>query len=496
MAEYDAASADLPYYTPASSRPVLDPRAVWEAIQADLKTGRRQRISRRLDVYHDHYKHHLDGVAAHLFDAGEVLQDFTKFTEMACANSPLKRVACDIARPLYATTPLRRTDPARDRDAYGELVREMDLDGVMAEVTRQIVFCNDMLLHPQVSEGRMVLDYMSGACCTIVTGSGRSTQPLAVAYDKMVCDGGKDVTHYVVWDAQVVYELDASGQIAMAPVAHGFGRPPFVVIHRTARCGSPWDTTSGSDLEAASFQVAWLNALVLKLHYVQGEQVLAVIGDVPPGDQTLDGKNPLVFRDAKQVMQLNLVTPADHYLRTMDKVETTVAANYGISRDRLNQKTTSTSDDLALFERTAELARVMRAAELDLFDLVKRMSHPKWKLSADATLRVDFGAFTTRADRKTQLEIRQLERSMGIRSPADDVREDNPELPEGEVQPFLMEKALEFGWWLEMFRKLNIRNDASPESPGQTPQENGAMGPPVRDGEMTRDQAASQAEGD
>ena len=42
-------------------------------------------------------------------------------------------------------------------------------------------------------------------------------------------------------------------------------------------------------------------------------------------------------------------------------------------------------------------------------------------------------------------------------------------------------------------RALNIPADATADEPGQDPQHNGAMGPKVRSGAMTRDEAAAQA---
>jgi hypothetical protein len=46
---------------------------------------------------------------------------------------------------------------------------------------------------------------------------------------------------------------------------------------------------------------------------------------------------------------------------------------------------------------------------------------------------------------------------------------------------------------VELMRSLNIRTDANLDEPGQTPKANGEMGPAVRDGHMTRDQAAEMA---
>jgi hypothetical protein len=102
---------------------------------------------------------------------------------------------------------------------------------------------------------------------------------------------------------------------------------------------------------------------------------------------------------------------------------------------------------------------------------------------------------SSKGDRETQLKVREQERHMGVRSVLDDVLEDNPELGSDReaARKFADGKLEEEAWYVERRRSLNISGDAGPSNPGQTPEQNGAMGPKVRDGQMSRDEAGKKA---
>lgn len=480
-------------------------KAAATVILSTEEKTRRALAQRRLDIYGDNYEGHVLAVIRQFFKAPEVAELTGQFAAMACANSLLKRIVNDVARPIYATPPTRHVKvggkPAQDqRKTYLALAREMDLDRRMALATCLTVAVNDLFLFVRYVRGAgMCLDVITPNQASVLVHPRYPSKALGISYD-VTAPGpdGKPVTVHVVWDDGGYFMIDAKGFPLSGYTPHNFGRIPMVEVHRTARWGSYFDCHGGSDLEAASLQVALINALVLKLHYSQGERVLGRIGGngPMPDDQTQDALNVLDFGDCQSVMQLDLVTDPSHYLKTKAEIETTVAANYGISRERLNQRGTEATDDVALRERTAEVMRVMRTAEDDLFDVVRAVSveHPEHKLDPEASLAIDYGPMSERADRMQQLQIRKLERSMGGRCILDDVYEDNPEVADDDEAWSEVDRnmAAEAEYVLRR-RALNIPEDATAENPGASPQQNGAMGPAVRDGKVSRDDAAKAA---
>lgn len=472
--------------------------AAWGAINGSQEKYRRARAQRRLDIYGDNYEHILLGKIDEIYEAAEIKAQLAPFAALAVANSLLKRIVNEIARPIYALPPRRKvTGSAGANAAYKALCREMRVDRVMDAAIRRVRAANHCILFCRYVEGAgMSLDILTPSQVTVVPHPDRPSVALAVAYDKDVTTMAGPSRRYVVWDDEQYFEIDAAGFPATEPVRHGLGRIPMVQMHLSEPVGTYWDPHTGSDLEAAAIQSSLLDALKLKLHYCQGEKVVAEIGDgESPQNQTLDGLNLLKFPGGTILTELNLVTDPGHYLRSKAELETTVAANHGISRARLNQEDKG-QDDVGLRERTAELVQVAREAELDLFEVVKLVSreHPLYQIPEDARLSADFGQPSARTDRKAQLDIRKTERSDGVRNVLDDIMEDNPEIDdEDEAWTELDENMAVEAEFVRRRRALQIPEDVSVDEPGQDAAVNGAMGPKVRDGEMTKDEAADQA---
>lgn len=471
----------------------------WAEIRAQSEIHRRLLAQRRLDIYGDNYEHILLDLVASIYETAEVKAQLRPFAPLAVANSLLKRVVNEIARPIYARPPRRKVPSAND--AYKKIARETHLNRVMNAAIRRTQAVNTVFLFVRYIAGSgMAVDIMTPAQVTVIRDPRRPTRALAIAYEKDVDTAAGPAKHWVVWDNEVHFEIDGNGYLFDGPTKHGLGRMPMVVMHLQEPIGTFWsEAMTGTDLEVAAEQVAYINALVLKLHYCQGEKGVASFGDGGEAhDQTLDGLNIIHFPSGTTLQELNLVTDPGHYLATKAEIETTVAANYGISRARLNQTRDAADDDAALQERTAELMQVAYEAEIDLFEVIKLVSQqhedPALRLPLDATLELDFGQLGNRTDRKTQLEVRKLERNMGVRNVLDDLMEDNPEiLDEDAAWRELDENMAAEAEFVRRRRALAIPEDVTVDEPGQDAADNGAMGPKVRDGEMTKDEAADQA---
>lgn len=481
-------------------------RAVaWDAINAQTERNRRAAARRRLDIYSDNFEYILTDQIEQIYSAAEIKAQLQPFIPLACHNSFLKRIVNDIARVLYAVPPRRRVkrrgasgkaeNDDKARETFARIVAETRLNSVMDVAVRKCRAVNEAILFVRfIPSLGLAIDVLTPAQVTIIGHPRRPAHPLAIAYQTEVNIAGKTYTHWVVWDDQQHFELDAQGHAVRQPTPHKLGRMPFVVMH-LAEPSAPFDTTSGKDLEAAAVTLAFMNALTLKLHYCQGEKLIATTGDASKvQDQTADGMNILDLGDVKSVTPLDLVTDPGHYQKTIDRIETTVAANYGINRQRLNQD--KEADDAALLERSAELLQRARDAEIELFEVIKLVSqeHEKtdMRMPQDVILAIDFGQVSARVDREKQLAIRETERKQGTRNVLDDIFEDNPEVvTEGEAWEELDENMAVEAKFIERRRALGISDSADMANPGQDQRLNGAMGPAVRDKKLSRDSAAT-----
>ena len=110
---------------------------------------------------------------------------------------------------------------------------------------------------------------------------------------------------------------------------------------------------------------------------------------------------------------------------------------------------------------------------------------------------IDLGQIHNRVDRATELSVFREEMRLGRKSIYDGIFEDNPEYggDEGLARAHLLQKTTQNQEAFELLRSGNIGMDNNAEEPGQSAKKNGAMGPAVRDGKKTRDEAAKEAVG-
>jgi hypothetical protein len=260
--------------------------------------------------------------------------------------------------------------------------------------------------------------------------------------------------------------------------------------------GQYWDMTTGTALFTASICASLLTALTMKLHKTHGFRQIIVTGDVVnfPKEQSLDEEAAILAPEGTSISTLDMATPGSHYLATLADIVTRAAADRGISLERLNAKAGSESEDVGLEERRADAVKVFRSAEEDAFDLLTTMR--AGTVTAGSRLETDYGELTMRTDPMGTLQLWEKQEERGLRNVLDDIRAMNPEIDSDEEAWSEFERNLDVrAKKIEMLRKLNMSATAGAEMPGQNAQQNGALGPAVRDGRMTKDEAAEQSEG-
>lgn len=473
----------------------IDPLAVaLAAVRSDEDKLRRGQAARRISYYLDNPIPSLRLRVDEMFADPTVRQRIKSFLSFGVAQSVLKRIVDEISRPVYSPPPLRRirdgsiADVANHRRIIGETRHNAKMD-LACRLTNACnvcwVFCRFV---PRLG---VVEEILTPNQVSIIVDPDDPTRELALAYDQFVIRDGKRQIAYTYWDDEETFRFLESGEmIPLAPGeyrrAHGLGRLPFIAIHRRERWGAYFDETSGNDLVAAAETICLLHALVLKLHKDQGEKAIVVSSEdtsqLPKG-QTLDGGTALVYPAGTSVVALDLVTDPGHYLRTIDATLRTVAANYGLSIDRINSKAGVIGDEWALMERRAETIKTFEDAEQRTFELHRTISRETgYPISDAATLEVDFAEISAKGDRKTVLEVWQQEIRMGLRNLLDCVREDNPEIDDDDAaMREVVNNAGVRAQVVELLRALNISTNDDFASAGRTAIQNGAMGAATRD---------------
>lgn len=472
----------------------VEPVKLAKDLMGDLADKQRKETQRRrLDLYHDDTAAIVQSDILKVFDSAEVRGLVKKVLGLAGSQGLFRRIVNEISRPVYSIPPVRRVDNDTDMVTYLSLAKECRLNAKMDLACRVVHAANAAFLYVRYLEnlGRINVDVISPDMVSVIEHPEDPTEPLAILYQAWVWRGEQKVNVWIYWDDEVTFRMQSEKVIAFddgdVVKTHGLGMVPFVPIHRQERAGQYWDVTTGQDLEAAQLSLSFLMALILRLHKTQGYRQMYAIGDLQqiPKAQLLAEESMPFFPEGTQVGTMDIATDPGHYLKTVEQVITQVAANHGINRDRLNQKSEGLPSEVGLLERRADAIKVFREAETRLFDVVRRVvnrEYPGKSIGEDARFEIDFSEVEARVDRMTQLKIWAEEEKMGLRNHLDNVMEDQPEIQSPQEAEREYMRNIEY-WQrrINMLRQMNSPQDMLDNGVGRTPQENGRLGPAARD---------------
>lgn len=490
-----------------------------EAVGAPAEGLRRRSANEARRLYED------DGEGVLAADLFRIIGDRTRrdrlsaFTFLASCLNLYKRTVDDTTRPVYAVAPTRRCDPESADPAVKALYTEARVnerhETALAYADAQGA---NLLLYRYVPRlARVVIDSVPIDCVTVIPDPDDPTVEGAIVYDVPVNvrDSGttRTVKHRVYWDDEESFRIDENGRVTPITDAEGNrvvrltkanGHPgiiPAVMVHRYERVSRYWNVTNGRDRVAAQKAIGFLMSSALRLVKTQGHTALGLNGDPAnfPKGQTLDAEVPLEAGAGNSLNVLHNATDPNHFLKVADFIVLGTGANYGLNRSLLNAIVKDDADMVALLERRKQVTRLARWLEQESFRVLSVVSQahadPAKRIPEGATLSVDFAEhLSAKADRKAQLEIWESEVKRGIRSIYDIVRADNPEISsDEEAQEEIKRNIDSYAWLVEELRARNISLNAEAGQPGQDARANGAMGPQVRDGNMTRDEADAAA---
>lgn len=469
---------------------------------------RRRIVRRRLGLYRDDASLLMATELARIFPNRSQRGRLERFAFLSTAMSLFKRVVNEVAGPVYARPPTRRFNTPQAQAAFEAWAREARWNERMDLACRMTVATNDPGLLFRYSERvGAIIDVLTGDRYDVIPDPDAPARPLGIAYDKLVSIGGETETRHVVWDDEETFELAQNMTVVFGVPrsTRETGHPgvlPFVPIHMRERTDAYFDTSSGSDLEAGQGAISTTAAMAFRQLQLGGHSQYGVNGDPAgfPRGQTLDGENPVMAGEGNTLTVVSPPQPPDGHLRVIETIAMMVAANYGVSRDRMNAKG-GEADMVALLERREEMIRIFADVERRAFQIAKVISQshvdPDKRIPDDAEIvEIDFAEISHKVERIRLLDIWEREIKIGIRSAEDCVRADNPEILTDEQARAEIVRNLESrAWMVDMLKRLNLRDGGGVGEPGQTPETNGAMGPMVRDGDMSRDVAAEASHG-
>lgn len=490
-----------------------------EAINAPAESLRRRSAAECRKLYEDDTESVLDSDLYRFIGDRTRRDRLSAFSFMSACVNLFKRTVDDTTRPVYAVAPTRRTDPTdaepRLKALYDESRINQRHETALAYADAQGAAWLGFRYVARLSA--VVVDVVPIDTLTVIPDLDDPSREGAVVYDVPVMVGeGRSrtqVKHRVYWDDEESFRLDENGNItpirdqdgnATIRLTLANGHPgiiPGFMVHRHERAGRYWNQTMGRDRIAAQKALGFLMASTLRLVKTQGHTEKVLNGDPStfPKGQVLDAEQVLIAGEGNSISAIQNPTDPAHFLSVMEHITLGTGANYGLNRSNLNAMVQTDADMVALLERRKVVTKLASWMEQQTFRVMSVVSKahavPEMRIPDGATLSVDFAEhLSAKADRKAQLEIWELEVKRGIRSIFDIVRADNPEITSDAEAQVEIERNIEsYAWLVETLRARNISLNADAGQPGQDARTNGAMGPAVRDGTMTRDAADEAA---
>lgn len=409
------------------------------------------------------------------------------YASMARSCALFKRIVHELARPIYIVPPVRSVTPDDDQRRFDAIANTGKLDVVMDNATRLAIAQNTAFVMARYGGerlDRLVLQVIPADTSHVIPDPEDPLEPLGFAYDyQVLLRDGSAVIWRNYWDDEETWSVDHNGNLATPIVRHELGRIPVTAIHAAPRYSEFWNMTSGDDMVEGDNACSLLTMLSVRKLKARGFRQLVLQGDMVafPKSQVWDEESAIMAPEGSSVIELGQEADAANYMAMIDSITRTVAANHGISRARLNQESTGTASDIGLMEQRAELLKVTRYAEQDLFEVIKVVSRAfgdDRTLSAEATMKsIDYGEVTQRTDPQTDLAVWETKRRRGIANVLDQIKYENPEIRTNAEAWEELERNLEAeSQYVRRIRELNMPMNADVENPGKTPEENGADG--------------------
>ena len=448
---------------------------------------RRETIARRLRLYRDQARVDVEGVISAVYETDEYKATLKRYVPFALEQNVSRRIVDEIAS-LYDRPALRLL--ATDDERFHTEEKRLRLHEIMQEGHRLLTLCNEVLVwqfrganekdrlrlvtpdtfdaipHPRdnLIEAGLLLDVCP---TTVLQGNARNALP-----------------HFEIWDDTYRYLISGTGQLVdelgqyvKEPAPHGLGRIPGVLMHRREPTVALLDASHGSDIESAHRGVALLNVMILRLSKSQGENQPVLTGNVAAmmSGQVMNGEKPLILPPEVVASMLSMQTDPDHYLSVKRDKITSVAQTYGMSYEQFTFTESSDAGSGKSYamrrEKLTEIRlKSRRRAVVHEGEIVALMG-----FDADG-LRLDYQEQAIPTDATEELTLLRERMKLGLDSPITFMQRKDSDLDRKGAIERMHENLRDYAVLIEWVRALNAPADGDASNPGQSPQENGAMG--------------------
>lgn len=450
---------------------------------------RREAIGTRLKLYRDQVEGPLSQVIDTIYETDEMKATLKKYVPVCVGQNVSRRIVNEIAS-LY-DRPALRLLKERDAEFHAEEKR-LALHFVHQEAHRLVNLCNEVLIwqFTGINENR-ALRIVTPDLFDAVADPRDPLVPAGVLLDfapvsMMSRDLVAGLPHWELWDDTFRYRIsgegrlvDAHGKIAVDPERHGQNRIPGVLLHRRQPTTCILDASYGEDIKSTHLAAGLIDVMIMRLSKTQGENQPVLQGNLAAmaTGQTMNGERPLALPPEVVVSMLNMKTDPDHYLAVKRDKITSVAMTYGMSYEQFTLNDAASATSGKAYQVRREKLTELRTEQRGRAAMHEAMVVELMGFSADG-MRVDFQEQAIPQDAAEEVALLDEKMRKGLDSPVAYVMRKDPDLDREGAIKFILDNLSDFAMLITSVRALNVPGDGDAANPGQSPQQNGAMGGP------------------
>ena len=374
---------------------------------------------------------------------------------------------------VYASPPNRELSGDSDSSQLFRAITGPELDQSMDTICKMTMALNECFVRPIYVDGAIDLEILLPQKVEVYSDSARLRALVYLNQDDEFC----------YWDDSWFFRFDVTGNPLGEPVAHGYGRIPWICYRREKPAEGYWLGDSGNDLvECFKSQTIW-RAYLARTGFHQSFVQLAqktVQSDMGGLESQIQKEQTLGVGSILQgeFQTLDLRTDLQGFYAVVEKQLARTAANWGISPDVLQQSKMSSGlekllSHSSLKEHRQSLIKMFRPADLSLMNLIcvvwNRDSNSPLQFPADIFPRINYQEPKLVTSELDELRELELGSKLGVFSPVDYLLKKDPDITTREDAQQQIEKRL-----AEINVVLRARQQFNQQE--QQDQANGALG--------------------
>lgn len=434
------------------------------------------------DIYRGDYAIHVQNLLMQRVNE-KTLEKFLPY--ISPRHNVLRRVA-EVLSVVYRRPP-RRYSTDKAQKALRQYVPNLDL--ILDKASKMVFALGDVFLKPRVTEDNKInIDVIPPHLILNVEYDGGILKSISLQQE------GKVVTYYNDGTFEEVEEIETLPTLQPTVKKRkgdtGLGVLPIIHLSTEPRDEfEPWGIWSNLDLILGTLEVGILEAYHGYTSYLRSFRLptipaeeLATSGRATPPEIQIGPDEVINYK----IEPVELADPADQFWDSIIKQVETLAASRDISPVLMFRKISKVDEAKAASEelrnRWESQVKIFRGAEGRLLDVIFHImimegfysgKIPEWRIDYMLPSPV-------LSDPYKSLEVLEKGIKLGVDSPVQFLLRENPDIKnEKEAWDIIDSNANDRAKLVKIMRELNMPSD--PQKVGTNPENNGMMGPIIRD---------------